>query len=314
MSPEEQQGRPPGPWSGDHGEDPPSGGRRVGAYILPGDPVWLATSMTRYYDVLDDLVVVAPRQGLGWTGRPLPVQECLDIVSQHDPRQLLRVVWGDWQDTDQPMHAETAQRQAALDALRGRVDWVLQIDNDEVLPSIEALLAAIRAAEERHLSAVEWPMRVLYRRVTKGRYLEVVDRGGSRYDYPGPVAVRPDVELLDARRCAGPFLRPVVRGDDRSLQVRHPLAAGEVREERLAEDEAIVHNSWARSPAGIRQKLSSWGHASGRRGDLYYLTRWWPAPLTWRLMRDFHPFSRGLWPRLSPTRDDIEALLLPEDR
>ena len=282
--------------------------------MLAGDPIWLASSLTRYYGVLDDLVVVAPESGLGWTGRPVPVKACLDIVERHDPRGVARILWGEWQNAAEPMRADTSQRQAGIDALGDAVDWILQIDNDEVLPKIEALLGAIRSAEDHRLDAVEWPMRVLYRRTSKRGYLEVVDRDGPRYDYPGPIAVRPGVELVDARRCRGPFLRPVVRGDDRSLQVRHAVVAGELREERLSAGEAIVHNSWARSPANIRQKLSTWGHASGRRGDLYYLTRWLPAPLTWRLMRDFHPFSRELWPRLAPTPDDVSDLLLPGDR
>ena len=292
------------------GSEPP---RRIGAYLLPGDPVWLASSLSRYYDVLDDLVVVVPDSGTGWTGRPLPVEECLEIIARQDRRGVLRTVRGEWQDAEQPMHAETAQRQAGIAALRGGVDWILQIDNDEVLPHVDALLSAIESAERQQLGAVEWPMRVLYRRTRRGRYLEVVDPRGPRYDYPGPIAVRPDVELVDARRCRGPFLRPVVVGDHRSLQVRHALADGEVRDERLDADDAIVHNSWARSPASIRRKLSTWGHASPRT-PLYYLTRWLPAPLTWPLMRDFHPFSRGLWPRLAPTPDAVGDLLLPEDR
>ncbi|HEX2856170.1 MAG TPA: hypothetical protein VHO26_01645 [Propionibacteriaceae bacterium] len=299
-----------GPAASGRGSD---GRRRIGAYLLPGDPVWLASSLSRYYDLLDDLVVVVPDTGTGWTGRPLPVEECLEIIGRHDPRGLRRIVRGEWYDAEQPMHAETAQRQAGIAALRGRVDWILQIDNDEVLPHVGPLLSAIESAEQQELSAIEWPMRVLYRRTRTGRYLEVVDPGGPRYDYPGPIAVRPGVELVDARRCRGPFLRTVVRGDDRSLQVRHAVAEGEVRDERLAEGDAIVHNSWARSPASIRRKLSTWGHASPRT-RLYYLTRWLPAPVTWPVMRDFHPFSRQLWPRLAPTPGAVGDLLLPEDR
>lgn len=293
-------------------EAPVAGARRIGAYLLPGDPVWLASSLSRYYDVLDDLVVVAPRSGVGWTGRKLPVQECLDVVAAHDHRGIHRIVWGEWQDTEQPMHAETSQRRAGIEALQA-VDWILQVDNDEVLPHVDALMAAIRSAEAHHLAAVEWPMRVLYRRTSSGAYLEVVDRDGPRYDYPGPIAVRPDVDLVDARRCAGPFLRPVVRGDDRSLQLRHDAEPGEFRDEFLEPGDAIVHNSWARTPASIRRKMTTWGHASGLRGNLYYLTKWLPSPLTWRVMRDVHPFARGLWPRLGPA-GDLSGLLLPEDR
>jgi hypothetical protein len=139
--------------------------------------------------------------------------------------------------------------------------------------------------------------------------MEVVARDGApRYDYPGSVAVRPGVELLDGRRAAGESLRAVVVGDHSSLQIMRPAVAGEHRWIALEHDDAILHNSWARSPHEIRQKIHSWGHANGLRGEFYYWFRWYPSPLTWRLLRDLHPFARGLWPRLgrSAATDELE--------
>jgi hypothetical protein len=36
---------------------------RLGAYVLTGDPVWMRSSLGRYYDLLDDLVVLVPEGG-----------------------------------------------------------------------------------------------------------------------------------------------------------------------------------------------------------------------------------------------------------
>ena len=150
-------------------------------------------------------------------------------------------------------------------------------------------------------------MRVLFRR-TRRHIFEVVGADGStRYDYPGAIAVRPEVRVVDARRVGGAFLRPVVSGDRSSLQLTHPLAPGEERWEALEPSQAVLHNSWARSPREIRQKTRSWGHASGWRGRLYYFAVWLPIPVTWRWARDIHPFARGLWPRVErrvPTREE----------
>jgi len=290
------------------------GRRRIGAYILPGDPVWLASSLSRYYPLLDDLVVVSPRSRRGWTGRELPVDECVAIVREVDVRGIHRVVWGEWEDHREPMHAETAQRQAGIDAIGDRVDWVLQIDNDEILPNPGALLDLMAEADARSCGAIEWPMRVLFRRLANGDYLEVCSRGGApRYDYPGPIAVRAGATTIDARRCGGGFLRPVVRDDDRSLQLTQTPAKGELRVATLTHSEAIVHNSWGREPAAVHRKIRSWGHAAGIRGEVYYWTTWRPAPVLWRLMRNFHPFARGLWPRLVRT-SDAKALLVDPDR
>lgn len=285
-------------------ENPPAAGAvppgvRVGAYLLAGDPVWLASSLSRYYDFLDDLVVVAPEDRLGWMGRPIPVDECLDIIRRLDERGIARIVWGSWRDVIDPLRADTAQRQAGIDALGDSVDWVLQVDNDELLPDPTGLLALLGEAERRSLPAVEWPMRVLFRRLADGSFLQVVGSDAApRYDYPGPVAVRAGSKVIQARRTQGPWLRAVVRGDTVSRPLLNDLADGEVRLECLEPAQAIVHNSWGRDRRAVYRKVTTWGHASGWRGQLYYWGTWLPASVTWRVLRDFHPFARGLWPRL----------------
>ncbi|WP_265447911.1 hypothetical protein [Flexivirga meconopsidis] len=285
---------------------------KLGAYILPGDPTWLRSSLTRYYDRLDALVVPVPTDGLGWTGRPIPVQECLRIVREVDHRGLLRIVPGRWATPDAPLRADTAQRRAAMDALTD-VDWVVQLDNDEVLPDPAALLDCVPLAEELGVDAVEWPMAVLYRRMPGGKVLAVANRdGGVHHDYPGPVLIRAGATPVEARRVDGPFLRLVVSGDRQSLQIARPPVDGEHRRTTLRADQAIWHNSWARSPAVVWRKVRSSGHAS-RALRRYTAVRWLPAPLLWRVTRDLHPFAEGLWPRLRPVVVPAQ-LLTPEDR
>jgi hypothetical protein len=279
---------------------------RIGAYILPGDATWLRKSLRSYYPVLDDLVVVVPENGRGWRGQPLPVDEIRAIVAEIDTRGIAREVRGSWIDMDRPMDAETAQRQAGLDALRGTVEWVLQLDNDEYLPRPDALMPVLEAAAQQHLVAVEWPMRVLYRRTKRAVYEVVAGDGAPLYDYPGPIAARPDAVLTEARRVAEPFLRPVVRGDTRSLQVRRDPEPRERRWTGLEEQDAIVHNSWARDAAHTWRKVRNWGHADGMRTVAYFALRWYPSPVTWRFARDLHPFARGLWPRLARRRPTAE--------
>ena len=88
-------------------------------------------------------------------------------------------------------------------------------------------------------AAVEWPMRVLYRRLGPGSYLLVTSRSGeAHHEYPGPVAVRAGARLTVARRTDGPVVRAVVRGDDRSLQVTRPAGPGETRLPDVDPDDA----------------------------------------------------------------------------
>jgi hypothetical protein len=270
---------------------------RINAYVFAADAEFVERSVASYYDLVDRLVVSYDASGRAWNGVAIDVEDCLGRLRGLEKVELRP---GSYCRPDlAPMTAETAQRTDALAAAADGADWVLQLDADEVLPDPSALLAALRAADELGLPAVEWPMRVLFRSLRGGRYLEVCDvDGGDRYEYPGAIAVRPGTPLADARRADAPFLRVVVNGDDRSLQITRPAAENETRLELLGAQQAILHYSWAGSRARIRSKVDSWGHTDGWRTRAYYQLRWRPAPLLWRTMRDFHPFSSGLWPAL----------------
>jgi hypothetical protein len=285
---------------------------RIGAYVLTGDATWLASSLSRYYELLDDLVVLVPTDGIGWTGRPLPVDDCLAAVRSVDVASKARLVTDRWIDVASPARAETAQRQRGVDEL-SEMDWILQIDNDELMPDPARLLEVLSRATELGLEAVEWPMRVLYRHIRSSRYLQVVSpTGNPRFEYPGPVAVRATTTFTECRRTDSDFLRPVVMRDKESTQINREPERGEHRMELIEDADAIVHNSWGRGPRSVWHKVHSTAHAEGLRSTLYYGLVWLPAPLTWRLLRNFHPLLRGLWPRLRPYVLDDE-LLLPSD-
>jgi len=279
--------------------------RRVGAYVLPGDATWLDRTLPAYYDLLDELVVPVPVDGRGWTGAPIEVERCLEIVRATDTRGILRTVDGQWTRPDDPLAADTAQRQAAVDALSDSVDWILQVDNDEFLPDPTVLRSAMERAEALGVVGVELPMRVVFRRTRRHTFEIACADGSPHHEYPGPLVVRAGSRLVDARRADGSFLRLVVAGGDRSLQVNRPAGPGETREETLRPEQAVVHNSWGRSSEDIRRKVRSWGHANDTKQSRYFWTVWWPSPLIWWALRDFHPFARGLWPRLVRRSTDV---------
>ncbi len=270
------------------------------AYILAADPAWIEDSVNSYYDIVDEIIVSYDQSKRGWTGEYIPVDECLNRLRLIDRDHKLRLCPGDYARLDHtPMENDTNQRQAALSAAGADADWILQVDTDEVIPTTDALVKVIQAAAEQGISAVEWPMRVLFQRLRDGRFLEVCSLDGhDRFEYPGAVAVRPDAKLVDARRVGGVFLRPLVAGDDYSMQICRPTEQNESRQQLLTGADAILHFSWVRSASALRGKIASWGHSQGWRSWLFYYRYWLPAPRLWRTMHDFHPFARGLWPAL----------------
>lgn len=273
--------------------------KRIKAYVLAADPTWLEQSLGAYYGLVDEIIVSYDRSSRGWTGAPIPVEECLTRLSVLDRCKKMRFVPGDFSSpVKDPMENDTLQRRIALQLASEDADWVLQLDTDEWLPAPLALFDAIERADELEVDGVEWPMRVLYRRLRTEGALEVCSTdGGDHFEYIAPIAVRAGVRLRHSRRIDGRILRAVVKGDSRSLQLTRPVEAGEIREERLRPDEAIFHNSWARSPVELMRKLASWSH-SGPSAWRHFFFRWLPAPFVWKRQRNLHPLFGPVWPSL----------------
>jgi hypothetical protein len=311
---------------------------QIAAYVLAADPTWIRTSVLAYYAHVSRIVVSYDRDGRGWSGSPVPARRCIAALRGIDRDRKIRYVPGDFAGTHEDlMAAETAQRQAALDVAGLGADWVLQLDTDEVLPDAAALCRALADVGPQY-EGVSWPMRVLYRRLRGGRYLEVAaEDGGLHVEYPGPVAVRAGVTLHHARHPAGPVLRvPVERpagvvvdvaAAERAVvdvvdvvdvvalerggapaAVRTALADGgpdprppASREPCLTAtaDQVIWHNSWARSPRAVRRKVLSWGHGGPEMLE-YYQHVWLPAPASWPQLRDLHPLHGPRWHHLRP--------------
>ena len=273
--------------------------RRIKAYVLAADPTWLERSVGAYYPFVDEIVVSYDRSSRGWTGAPVPVEECLTRLSVLDGDRKMRFVPGDFSSAvKDPMENDTLQRGVALQLASESADWVLQLDTDEWLPEPYALLECIESASVLGVGGVDWPMRVLYRRLGTEGALEVcAPDGEDHFEYIAPVAVRAGSRLLHSRRTGGSILRAVVRGDSRSIQLKRPLEAGEVREQRLSPNEAILHNSWARSPVELMRKLASWSH-SGASAWRHFLLHWLPSTVMWRHQRNVHPLFGSVWPAL----------------
>lgn len=272
---------------------------RISAYVLAGDPTWVERSVGAYYEVVERLVVSYDVDDRGWTGAQLSASAVVERLRSLDVDHKMIFLPGSFHDNSvAPLHNDTAQRAAALSVAGEGMDWVLQLDTDEVLPDMPRLLDVLARVDDDVLG-VEWPMSVLFRGLRGGAYLQVCSAGGAAHvEYPGSVAVRPTAKLVQARRHVGVFERVLVAGDTSSLQVVRASEAVERRSFSIPGEAAILHNSWGRSPAVVWRKVRSWGHNEGLRSLAFYFLVWLPSPLTSRILRNFHPLNRTLWPRL----------------
>jgi hypothetical protein len=232
---------------------------RLGAYVLAADPHFVAASVRAYLPLVERLVVSFDRHHRSWAGHPLDVERCLAEVAAVDDDGKAVLVPGDFSHPGRPaLDCDTAQRQAALEAVGGAVDWVLQIDSDEVIPHQEPFLAALQQADGAGMHALDYPSRWLWARLGPRRYLEGSGRWGRpSMSFPGPLAVRPGTVLSVARQTQAPRWRVDVApaGTDPWQPPGTPVDA-------LVEvAEAVLHFSWVRSQDALQAKARTSGHA-----------------------------------------------------
>lgn len=261
----------------------------IGAYVLLADPAFLASSLRSYYDMVDTIAIVYDESGLSWTGKPLPLDDLLATITEVDSASKCTYVPGNFHDPGMaPLAADTAQRRAGMAALKNDVDWVLQIDTDEVVGSSSQLERAIRSADGAGRAAVDFPARWIYADVRDHLYLERCSRRwGICAGYPGPIAVRSGTELTLARQCDQPLWRVDFRR--RNTDPAHPRDARV--DATVSPNEGIWHFSWVRSEREMRLKATTSGHV-GEFDWSQEIDRW--------MRRSRHPWSTTLLTPLRP--------------
>lgn len=233
---------------------------RTAAYVLLADPSFLTASLRAYYDRVERIILSFDENGRSWTGTPIPVQECLDLVRSLDTEGKCVEAPGHFARLNRhPLDNDTYQRQRALDAASEGVDWVLQLDTDEVMLSPDKFFETLHTADSRGADGLEYPSRWLYSRVSPGRYLEASTRTGRpAASYPGPLAVRAHTALRHCRQADVPLYRVDLRPRNTDPAHHHLSIVHDV----VAAEEAVLHFSWVRSPDVMRRKFGWSGHTA----------------------------------------------------
>jgi len=245
---------------------------KLNAYVLAGDPAWIASSIGSYYDLVDRIIVSFDRTGRSWSGAPLSVKESLRLIAAADPEGKTVLLPGDHADPARyVLHVETEQRQFALDAASEGADWVIQLDTDEIVPVRDVFSAFVRRADEHAAEAIEYPARTIYARTRSGRFLEHCGRfWTTQSGFPGPVAVRAGTKLSLARQAeTAPLFRVDVSPWNRDPA--HPRSS--TVHGVIADHEAIIHMSWVRTERQMSEKSIVSGYA-GTKDWAHELHQW----------------------------------------
>lgn len=265
---------------------------RLNAYVLAGDPAWITQSIASYYDHVSRIVVSYDQSGRSWSGAPLSVDESLRRIAAADPQGKVVLLPGHHvRSADQhPLELETVQRQLALDTASEGADWVLQLDTDEIVPSMSTVLNHLEAAESRGATAIEFPARAFYARTRNGSFLEHCARWWTiQAGYPGPILVAAGTQLTHARQAARAPLYRV----DISAWNSDPAHGRSSRVHAVVpREQAILHLSWVRTEEQMQEKSVVSGHAGARDWELE-LKRWRQRAAHPRRTVVMTPFARS---------------------
>lgn len=243
----------------------------IKAYILAGDPAWTEQSIASYYDIIDELVVSFDQRHVGWTGRPMPVEECLTRLRSVDPQNKIRFLSGDFSSQGlHPREAETVQRQFVLDSIGNSADWVLQIDPDEVVSDSRVLRESLEEAEANSCNGLDFPARFLFARASETLFVERSWRFWRlAANYPGPIAIKPGTKFSLCRQCPNKLYRV-----DFAKQSTDPLRPRDAVVHKVIDpQQGIWHFAWIRDKESMYQK-SQWSPHSKDFDWAAVLKRW----------------------------------------
>lgn len=280
---------------------------KINAYILAADPAWIEASISSYVNIVDQIIVSYDENGKSWSGTPIAIDECLRRLKAMNCAFKMRFCPGHFARSQYtPMENDTYQRQCALDEASRNVDWVLQLDTDEILPHAARFKDFLASPNLERCDGLLWPMRTFFGELPDGRFLEICDhRHHQLSSFPGPVAVKSGCRLRHARQAEGQIYRCEI-----ASQSRDPADLNALVHHQIAPEDAIIHMSWVRDAQEMQRKLGSWGH-SGDLKNLKMLRTWEKAQKRWFFTRNFHPLNSKWWPALRPTHLEGVWLIRP---
>lgn len=272
---------------------------RLGAVmVVQNDAETVERSLASFYDGVDHIVVSTdPKRG--WSGVPITPDDTLERIRAFDRDNKIEIIEGDFFHYPQPMRNDTYQRQVSVDRLLERVpnlDWVVQVDADEVFLDFDDFKACV-AAQPEEVRGIVWRLIIVFSYAEDGRSLVIVDRNGEPLLEPFSIAHRPQFRLQTCRLAVMP-----------EKNGKPDPAAQYILPANVPYGRALLHYSYAKSEARIWEKLQTWSHSDEVDAEAYFAL-WKRSKTDWQNIRDFHPTFPTAWHALKPySEEELRAL------
>lgn len=261
------------------GDQRSSMSKHVSAITLASyDYRYLFSSIPRYLDFVDEVIVGVDSQGLTWSGGRVDIPRSFfeELRRLDETGSKIRVVSRPFYSTSHtPMENDIAERNAL--SLETRHDsWIVSIDADELLLNPGDFF--------RFLARVENEVDVYASWITSFK-----DLG--------------DALLVIAAQSDGLLERfPIA-----TLRRGGFVASRRTETNSILSPGVALHYSWGRGERELQEKLLNWTHTRDFDVDTYF--RFWQGvtAANYSAVRQFHPIWPELWSRLvKVSKGDLE--------
>lgn len=250
--------------------------------MISHDYHFIFHSLPLIYQDADAIVLAVDRKRLTWAGNPFQFDEGLfDKIRKMDPLGKISIYEDDFFVPGlSAMECDTRERNLLAKRL-GEGGWHVQVDTDEYFIDFAGFVASLRTLERRAQTE---------KFMIRGHWLTLFKRLDS-----GFLAIDGRDETF-----------PLATNAPNFNAAREIFDPGYVRWDS---DAWVVHESWARSPEEIQQKVSNWGHKDDFPVE-NFLSLWnFVDEVNYRYIANFHPLNGPDWPALNFIQGDRNAVV-----
>lgn len=223
------------------------------------------------YDEADQICLSVDKDRISWNHLPFEFNESEfnQFVRSIDKDHKIRLFEADFhQENLIPKENEVRQRTLMADFM-GQEGWHIQLDCDEYFLNFKGFVDFLRRRPvNQDRVNICCALLIIFKKVDEG-FLVIAPETFAEIEFC-PIATRfPNYEY---GRKNGYF--------------------------NILTDFAILHQSWARDPAEIRQKLSNWGHVGDYNPEEFFALWENLSGENYTQLRNFHPIQAEVWSKL----------------
>lgn len=253
------------------------------AFCVAYDWDLLTYSLPLVYKSADSICLALDKDRISWAGNKFEFEEdrFRHWVEQVDTEHKITILEDDFHIADlNPMQNEVRQRNLMAAYLGVNDGWHIQLDADEYFLNFDRFVHHLRKIKTKRSINICCPLITLFKQVDGG-FLLIKNEATSKQEVFPIATNKPHYEM---GRRNGHFNRVA--------------------------NFVVLHQSWARTPKEIQQKISNWGHKTDFDVNAYF--EFWKniGHHNYQAAKNIHPIVPSEWESLEfQMADDIPTLL-----